>query len=276
MQFIWGFFTCPDSNPCALGTDNCSPLATCTHVFATPRPIDIYANFMCACNDGYTGLVSVRGEWIVDSLRQRHELRSLLPAWHVRSCARRVRRPKHMCLQDGILHQQLLAAVSVPQPHAVCGVSSRPHVTAISRRACNETSCGVCLHNTTGPNCGTCRDGFFGNATRGTPGDCITCNITCNGHSQTCYPSLEAAHGDRLFNAGRVVGADARSHLLWMRPAEQLVRGLLRQVPPNVLQPARCQYRLARLRAMPVQRFAATLNRRSTHPVQDKAACATR
>ena len=73
---------------------------------------------------------------------------------------------------------------------------SRSFLTLMNFSTCTATVCGTCLNHTTGPHCDQCEFGFFGNASRGTPNDCATCNITCNGHTQYCYSSFAAAAGN--------------------------------------------------------------------------------
>lgn len=46
------------------------------------------------------------------------------------------------------------------------------------------SSCTNCQHNTTGGRCEKCRDGYYGDAQQGTPGDCQPCQ--CNGFASTC------------------------------------------------------------------------------------------
>ncbi|XP_067834515.1 laminin subunit alpha-1 isoform X2 [Heptranchias perlo] len=52
-------------------------------------------------------------------------------------------------------------------------------------------TCLDCRHNTTGPNCGQCAPGLYGDPTRGTTEDCQPCacplNISSNNFSPTCH-----------------------------------------------------------------------------------------
>lgn len=60
-------------------------------------------------------------------------------------------------------------------------------------------ACSECLHNTTGSNCGECKPGFYGDATRGTPNDCKRCEcplpIASNNFSPTCRADPNARYG---------------------------------------------------------------------------------
>lgn len=60
-------------------------------------------------------------------------------------------------------------------------------------------ACSECLHNTTGPNCGECKPGFYGDATRGKEDDCKPCAcplpIASNNFSPTCRYEPTAKYG---------------------------------------------------------------------------------
>ncbi|KAH9420223.1 Laminin subunit alpha-2 [Dermatophagoides pteronyssinus] len=59
--------------------------------------------------------------------------------------------------------------------------------------------CSECLHNTTGPTCGECKPGFYGDATRGREDDCKPCAcpllIPSNNFSPTCRLESSAKYG---------------------------------------------------------------------------------
>ncbi|XP_054153012.1 laminin subunit alpha-2-like [Oppia nitens] len=59
--------------------------------------------------------------------------------------------------------------------------------------------CSPCLHNTTGPNCGECLPGFYGNATQGFEDDCKPCGcpllISSNNFSPTCHYEPNSRYG---------------------------------------------------------------------------------
>ncbi|OTF74739.1 hypothetical protein BLA29_005552, partial [Euroglyphus maynei] len=59
--------------------------------------------------------------------------------------------------------------------------------------------CSECLHNTTGPTCGECKPGFYGDATRGREDDCKPCAcpllISSNNFSPTCRLESSAKYG---------------------------------------------------------------------------------
>ena len=77
--------------------------------------------------------------------------------------------------------------------------AGREGALSLTRCACSECdlakACVACQHNTEGQRCERCKAGFFGNATAGTPLDCVPCRIACNLHTEQCASSLAAAEG---------------------------------------------------------------------------------
>ena len=67
-------------------------------------------------------------------------------------------------------------------------------------RTCNSETCWTCLHNTVGTSCQNCKSGYTGDATVGTPVDCVSCYVACNGHTSKCYSSLNASITGGILN----------------------------------------------------------------------------
>lgn len=107
--------------------------------------------------------------------------------------------------------------------------------------------CGVCLHNTVGPNCERCRPGFYGDATTGEADACKPCacplSIASNNFADGCQST--SATGECSSNNNNIIGINnemnnqtnpdyrVRVHQLCRRlhrpPLRTLCRRLLRQ-----------------------------------------------
>ncbi|EGD72476.1 laminin B1 [Salpingoeca rosetta] len=150
---------CPDVDECALQIDDCGPNAVCRNT---------NASYVCECEPGYAS-ASV-----------------LFPG---RSSAPCMPQCTNACVH-GTCTAPDQCTCDVGWAGATCDVDCGCNFNAECTNATTFGVCPVCLHNTTGPQCGTCAPGFYGNATD--PGvGCRACECNGNGDAAkgTCDPS---------------------------------------------------------------------------------------
>ena len=167
----WAYALCPDRDECALGVDDCAGNSSC---------INVYGAFECPCALGYSALgddFSLRG------------------------------RAADPCAPDCCEH----ATCALPMEcvcdlgwygagcNQTCGCNL--HAPCEVDVSSGAVSCGACEEGTSGPDCGVCAPGFFGNATDG--GACSPCD--CNGLGDPargyCHPETGRCYCD-AYSAG--------------------------------------------------------------------------